>query len=316
MRKQNERVCEGVIDSILANRRWRVPKGKTQLLLDHGNHGHKSDAVLRGYRLHAQRRSGADHGNDSFKNVETVPIRGDGLCQRNTNRPRVHARAHYALNGTECRLSERTNSGARPSQPTTTPNDANTLAAQSTPGVQPLLATSESGRDLVQPRALASRRTTSPRPARVERVRRTLPAMLESTARRRPSALFTPSCSTVFRSASSPSHSTCNSPVRAGRRGNMSGCGRAPPKLGQPRYFSGGQNEWTQGRRISLSWPCEPVRWPRRGILHGVFRAAREESAVIDVAVWCFLEVRRVSQSLRARRRQLSKEYAASGRDF
>lgn len=32
------------------------------------------------------------------QDVETVPIRGDGLCQRNTNRPRVHARARYLAN--------------------------------------------------------------------------------------------------------------------------------------------------------------------------------------------------------------------------
>ncbi len=43
----------------------------------------------------AEKKIGSGSWKRLFQNVETVPIRGDGLCQRNTNRPRVHARARY-----------------------------------------------------------------------------------------------------------------------------------------------------------------------------------------------------------------------------
>jgi hypothetical protein len=48
VRKENERLCEGVVDSLLANRRGRVPEGKPQLLLDPGNHGDKAGTIVRG----------------------------------------------------------------------------------------------------------------------------------------------------------------------------------------------------------------------------------------------------------------------------
>ncbi|HEV8071936.1 MAG TPA: hypothetical protein VGP76_29750 [Planctomycetaceae bacterium] len=48
VRKENERLCESVVDSRLTNRRWRMPEGKTQLLSDPRNHCDKSNVVVRG----------------------------------------------------------------------------------------------------------------------------------------------------------------------------------------------------------------------------------------------------------------------------
>jgi hypothetical protein len=55
VRKQNERLCEGVVDSLFADGRWRVPESKTQLLSDPGDHGDKSNTVVSGDRFHALR---------------------------------------------------------------------------------------------------------------------------------------------------------------------------------------------------------------------------------------------------------------------
>ena len=194
MRKEHERLCEALVDSLLANRRWRMPEGKTQLFPDAGNHCDKSDTVLCGDWLHSPRRSIRNHGNDSLKMSRPSPSAGT-VCVKGTQTALASTREHVTHH-TECTAGGRNGPSATRSHRNQTTAPKKSTTSRSRRGLRRFAATPELAA-ITQPIAASTsrppvpveHRTTVPLLVRSEQASQTLSGILESTARgRRPAS--------------------------------------------------------------------------------------------------------------------------------
>jgi hypothetical protein len=93
MCEKHKCVGDNVVNPFVAQVRWHPSKRKIRVFSDRRDHGREFVDATRGFWPNSCRQLMRNHGEGSFRDVETVPIRGDGLCAENTDRPLIQSGA-------------------------------------------------------------------------------------------------------------------------------------------------------------------------------------------------------------------------------